>query len=352
MSSTDTEMLAYRFRPKAAHPIEETIPIPTPSPDQVLIKILAAGVCHSDLNILVAGLAPPEWIYNFTMGHEGAGTIVSIGSEVDATHPDLKVGTYVAIHGPNSCEQTTCIACGRGNDNLCRAIWSYGLGVDGAWAEFAVVRATCAIAIPGDIVSIPPEVAAVSTDAVLTPYHALKSLKVGPDQTVLVIGCGGLGHNAIQIAKNCFGVGKVIGCDIREIGLESATRSGADYVTKPDGLAALIEENKLVVDVVVDFVGNQQSLLTGIGTVRPAGIIHVIGLGAATLEVPLAGICFKELTVRSSFWGTKHELVEVLQHVADGKIKPEVETRPMNQAARVLQEMAEGTLKGRVALVP
>ncbi|KAI0784624.1 chaperonin 10-like protein [Abortiporus biennis] len=347
-------MVAFRYYPGETTAVRETLPIPTPKPDEVVIKILAGGVCHSDLGILDPSGSIGEWHNPFTLGHEGAGIITSLGSNVSKTYPNLKEGTYVGVLGPDPCFEPSCNMCSQGKDNLCTTTdeW-YGIGRDGAWAEYCAVRAICCIPVPGTPETVPPEVVAVATDAVLTPYHALKTCdKLTAGQTIVVVGAGGLGHNAIQIAKNVLGAGTVVAVDPRETSLVGAKEAGADYGVSPDDLSSLIKEKKLTVDLVVDFVGTQTSFDTALGAVKPAGTIHIVGLMAPFVKLPLMQAVLKDLTVKTSFWGCKTELAEVLDAVAKGKITPQVETKPLEQCLEVLKEFHEGKVKGRIALVP
>ncbi len=294
-------MVAYRYHPNSTESIREVIPIPKPGPSEVLVKILAAGLCHSDLSFLAPEVELGGWSHVFTMGHEGAGVIAELGSAIPETYPELKVDTYVAILFGNSCFEKTCVECSTGRDNLCRVIRPYGIGDDGTWASYCIVRAESAFPIPGDIHSIPPPIAAIATDAMLTPYHALKTcIRVKPHQTVLVMGCGGLGSNAIQIAKNCLGVKRVIGCDVRDLSLDIARSVGADFATKPEELPQLIEANNLHIDVVIDFVGNQGSFDVAMGVIGGGGIINIVGLLGKTIEFPLVGAAIKDVTIKSS----------------------------------------------------
>ncbi|KAJ3492359.1 hypothetical protein NLI96_g13 [Meripilus lineatus] len=347
------EMLAYRYHSDSREPLQETIPIPSPGPSEVLIKILAAGLCHSDLSILYPELAPAIWPYVFTMGHEGAGVIVEVGSEVPLSHPELKVDTYVAIHACNPCLDESCSNCSSGKDNLCMIHGPYGLGTDGAWASHCTVRAKCVVRIPGDIHSIPPPIAAIATDAILTPYHALKTcIGIRPEQTLLVMGCGGLGNSAIQLAKNSLGVKSIVGCDVRDVSLGIAKTAGAQYTAKPEGLAELIQQNNLHIDVVIDFVGNQQSFDTAFAVVGGCGTIHIVGMGAKDITFPLLGIAAKDLTIKSSFWGRREELPEVLEALARGEIKMDVDIRGFQDIPQALRDMAAGKLKTRAVFIP
>ena len=352
-TSREKDMVAYRYHPDSREPIREIVPVPIPASDEVLIKVLAAGVCHSDLGILTPDIAPATWPHVFTLGHEGAGIIVELGSYVPDTHPELKLGTYVAIHSCNPCLNETCPLCSSGRDNVCMAKHSYGFGADGSWAAYCAVRAEMAIPVPGDMKSVPPAIAAIATDAILSPYHALKqSIGLKPEQTLLVIGCGGLGISTIQIAKNWLGAKRVVGCDVRDLGLEAAKLAGADDTVKPGDLLEFVEKSALHIDAVIDFVGTNNSFETALGAVGFGGIIQVVGMGAKGVVVPFLAVAIKDVTVKASYWGRREELVEVLEAISQGKIKTEVEIRRLEEANQALKDMVAGKLRARVVLVP
>lgn len=298
-------------------------------------------------------LEPGLNIYDLLSGHEGAGEIVALGSGVAAAHPDLKVGTYVAVYGANGCFEPTCRECSSGMDNLCPHTSWIGLGRDGSWGEYNAIPASACVPVPADPKTLSPAVVAVATDAVLTPYHALKTCsRVRPGQTVVCIGVGGLGLNGVAIAKNCLGAGTVIACDTRHASLNQAREVGADHALTPEALIGFLKEHKINVDVVADFCATQQTLDLAQKAVSPGGIVHIIGLMQPNLQITPLDMMAKDLTLKVSFWGCKSELAEVLQAIKDGKINPHVETRPLDECGQVIEEMIAGKLKSRVALIP
>ncbi|KIP10089.1 hypothetical protein PHLGIDRAFT_28634 [Phlebiopsis gigantea 11061_1 CR5-6] len=350
-------MLAYRFDPSSTDPVQKRLPIPIPARDEVLVKILAGGVCHSDVSVLDPTSAsrkgiPPTWC-PFTFGHEGAGIVTSLGSDVATTHSKLAVGAYVAIFSANPCSKSNCRACPHGFDNLCVTHRPYGLGADGSWAAYASIRADALVLIPEGPEVVLPGVAAAATDAVLTPYHAMKELMYQkPGLTVICYGIGGLGLNGVAIAKQCFGAKCVIACDRREEVLQDAKAFGADYTATPGELVKLVRTIRLVVDFAFDFVGSQATFDACYSAVRMGGTIHLIGIHSPSIKINSTKAMAKDLVYKTAFLGTRVELVEVLQLIADGVLKPKVETRPMSECAQVLEEMRQGKLRARIALIP
>lgn len=345
------EMVAFRYYPTATKPTREIVPIPSPGPHEVLIQVLAGGICHSDFGFFEP--APPKYQYqnSFTMGHEIAGVITEVGSTVATTNPALELGTYVAVPCVSGCHESSCPVCSAGKDNLCRKYPQYGIGTDGGWASYMVARAAAVVVVPGDIFRLPPPIVAVATDAVLTPYHALTSAGVHSGQTVLIIGCGGLGYNAIQIAKHCLGASCVLAVDIRESSLLAAVEAGADHAMTPDTLNAYIKETHPVINVVVDVVGSQTTIDIAITSVGHGGTVQIVGLAADNFQVVVKAAVHKDLTIRMCYCGPKKKLAEVLDAILAGKITPFVETRPLDECLQAMEDLHHGKVKSRIALI-
>ncbi|KAJ3835857.1 alcohol dehydogenase [Lentinula raphanica] len=349
MPNLEGEMVAYRWFPGAKTLTKAKVAIPEPADDEVLVKVLAAGMCHSDMLYYDVAFEHTR-TEPFTMGHEGAGVVIALGKHVPSSFPDVHVNQYVVIHGRNPCLSTTCPVCSTNADNLCTQYYPYGLGIDGCYAPYVTVAARAVVPVNATEDIIPPPLAAVSTDAVLTSYHALKDLRVG--EIVLVVGVGGLGINAVQIAKYVRNAKVVIASDTRDIMLRKALEVGADYAVKPHELQHLLSSNNLSIDTACDFVGSATSFRSVLEHVRSRGTIIVVGLGEVVVELPLVSAAKKEVTIKTSMWGTKKELAEVLALVKEKKITPLTETKPLDQAIEVFENMRLSKLQGRVVLIP
>lgn len=332
-------MLAARYKPGQKELVMEEVEQPKPGYGEVVLKVAAAGICHSDLHILEGGFPFPQ---PFTMGHEGAGTVAAVGEGVQG----LEQGAVYAVHGPNPCGN--CTYCREGRDNLCngpnRA--PIGLGMDGAYAEYLKVPARNLIKVPAGVA---PAVAAVATDAVLTPYHALKTIAgVRLGDVVLVIGLGGLGLNGVQVAKALGAY--VIAVDVVPAKLEMARQLGANEVYEANKASEALKGR--LIDVAADFVGIEATASQVQTLVKPGGTIVLVGLGALSFPLINARISPSEIKMLGVFWGTSLELHELLDLIAAGKIQPQVETYPLREVNEGLKKLRQGQVNARLALIP
>jgi len=245
---------------------------------------------------------------------------------------------------------SSCVACVAGKENICPAKKIHGIGLDGAWAEYAVVATRQLTRVPDDVSSA---VACIATDAILTSYHAIMTRgRVTSDSTVLIIGLGGLGTNAIQIAKHVAGARRVYGADLKADSRALALTLGADEVFDAKTLVEEVQKRKLQITHVVDFVGAKPSVLSALTCAAFGATVAVVGLIGPTIEFPPLLFTAKEINLHGCFWGTQAELGDVLKLISEGKIKPEVSEKPLEEAELWIQKMVDGELKGRVVFVP
>ncbi|OAK56290.1 NAD(P)-dependent alcohol dehydrogenase [Rhodococcoides kyotonense] len=343
-------MRALQYRSFGAPPQVVDVPRPEPGPGQVLIRITAAGICHSDLHIM--SVAEEHYRYGalpLTLGHEAAGIVVAAGA--GANH--FKTGTNVLVYGPWGCG--VCRNCAAGQENYCTdstGVRPPGIAVDGALAEYLLVDHERHLIPLGDL---DPIQAVALTDAGLTSYHSVKTSidRLGPGTISVVIGAGGLGHLAIQIIR-AVGAATVVAVDVTSDKLALARSVGADHtVTAGPGAAAEILHlsRGRGVDAVFDFVGSEATVeLAG----RIAGTfsdINVVGVGRGTLPVGYRRLPF-ETSVRSSFWGSRSELWEVVDLAHAGKLAVTVQTYTLDQASAAYDQLARGDILGRAIVVP
>ncbi|KAF5093057.1 hypothetical protein D0Z03_002571 [Geotrichum reessii] len=312
------------------------IPTYTPGPGEVLLKLEASGVCHSDLHILSGSFPLPSGII---LGHEIAGSVVSHGLGVNPD--DFPIGQLYAAHGPNPCG--LCNECRNGQDNLCHSPnhAEYGLGYPGGYQQYTLAKVRNLVKVPE---GVSPEVAAVTTDAVLTPYHAFKKAGINGMSKILIIGLGGLGINAVQIAK-AFGA-HVTAFDLKESSRELARKFGADVVL--DSLA--LEDASQNYDFVADIVSIQSTFDLAFKQVKSNGLIIPLGLGSAKLTFDQNDLLVREIRILGSFWGTSLDQVEVFDLVKRGVITPQVETGNFKDLNEILEKLENGQIKSRLVL--
>jgi alcohol dehydrogenase, propanol-preferring len=340
-------MLAFRLT--APHVTEmRTMPQPDPAPGEVVVRVGAAGACHSDLHIIDApdalGMPIP-----LTLGHENAGWIETLGPGVTG----FERGEAVAVYGIVGCGR--CVACLAGHDNECRKVAPGGIGLsrDGGMAEYVTVPARQLIPI-GDL---DVAQAAPLTDAGLTPYHAIaltrRSLR--PSSTCVVIGVGGLGHMAIQILAATTSA-RIIAVDLRAEALELAQQIGARHGVTSDADAVrairdLVGPRPDGADVVLDFVGAPTTMEIARAVVATGGDIAIVGLAGGSLPVGFGTVPF-ETRVVVPFWGTRAELAEVIALARGGRIHAHIDRFALADAKSAYDRLRAGQLKGRAVIIP
>lgn len=342
-------MRAVQYRSVGSEPEVVEIPTPEPGPGQVRLKVTAAGLCHSDEFVM----SLPEGAYELplTLGHEGVGVVDALGDGATGA----SVGDSVAVYGAWGCG--VCHACARGAENYCSrasalGIKSPGLGAPGALAEYLIVDDVRHLVPLGDL----DPVAAVSlTDAGLTPYHAIvSSLGALPaGSTAVVIGVGGLGHVGIQILRAITGA-TVIALDVDEEKQKLAREVGAHRALHSDDkAAAAIREltGGVGAQVVFDFVGAPPTLEIARQAVAQAGRIEIVGIGGGTLATGFFSTPMGA-SVRAPYWGTRAELIEVLDLARHGAIHVETERFTLEEAPEAYRRLHEGTIRGRAVVVP
>ncbi|MFL5999167.1 MAG: NAD(P)-dependent alcohol dehydrogenase [Streptomyces sp.] len=344
-------MKALQYRTIGAAPEVVTVPDPEPGPGQVLLKVTAAGVCHSDIAVMSWPAENFPYELPLTLGHEGVGTVAALGAGVSG----VREGDAVAVYGPWGCG--TCAKCAQGKENYClRAdalgIRPPGLGTPGAIAEYLLVDDPRHL-VPLD--GLDPVAAAPLTDAGLTPYHAIKrSLpKLVPGSTAVVIGTGGLGHVAIQLLR-ALTPARVIALDVNEDKLRLAKEVGAHETVLSDaGAAAAVRTltGGLGAEAVFDFVGAEPTLRTAGALAAVEGDVTIVGIGGGALPVGFGALPF-EVSVAAPYWGSRSELVEVLNLARSGAVSVHTETYVLDEAPLAYERLHTGKVNGRAVILP
>ncbi|HZT96929.1 MAG TPA: NAD(P)-dependent alcohol dehydrogenase [Chloroflexota bacterium] len=348
-------MRALRLMEWKSEPTLVDVPVPIPGPGQVVVQIGAAGACHSDLHLMHEfgpGLLP--WDPPFTLGHENAGWVHALGTGVSG----LEVGQPIAVYGPWGCGH--CAHCQLGIETLCEnpqgapvPMGGGGLGLDGGMAQYMLVPSS------RHLVPLPegldPVSAAPLTDAGLTPYHAVRRSwsKLAPGATAVVIGVGGLGHLAVQILKATTAA-RIVAVDTREEALALATDNGADISIRsgPDTAGEIrTYTSGRGADVVLDFVGSESTLSLGAAAARMLGDLTIVGLAGGTLPVSFFSVPY-ELSIQTTYWGSRPELVEVLDLGARGLVRPKIATFSLENAVEAYKALQSGQIEGRAVVVP
>lgn len=348
-------MKALRLEGWHSPAVLRDVDTPVPGPGEVLIQVGGAGACHSDLHLMHEfsdGQLP--WSPPFTLGHENAGWIHTLGAGVTGLEP----GQPVAAVGAWGCG--TCARCRADLETYCdhpertaAPGGGGGLGLDGGMAEYLLVPdARHLVPLPD---GLDPVHAAPLTDAALTPYHAVRRSwgKLTPGSTAVVFGVGGLGHLGIQVLRATTAA-RVIAIDPRDTARELAERSGADIVLAPgDDLAVQVRDatSGVGADVVLDFVGSDDTLRAAAAMSRQLADVTIVGLAGGTLPVSFFSPPY-EVSVQSTYWGNRHELVEVLDLAARGRVRAEVRMFGLDEAVTAYELLDAGAIDGRAVIVP
>ncbi|QFQ95093.1 alcohol dehydrogenase catalytic domain-containing protein [Streptomyces phaeolivaceus] len=385
-------MRAVRLTHWGAPAVLTDVERPSPSGEEVLIRVEAAGLCGSDLHVLGARPGTLPYAPPFTLGHEVAGRVVERGP--DAVGP--RIGERVVVYGPWGCGR--CGRCAVGAENYCdrraaldaaRAGTGAGLGRDGGLADFLLVPSGRLLLPVGDL---DPAQAAPLSDAGLTSYHAVAGLRPtpggdrsggrnggrnggengggtggtggtgGPGSTggdvdganVVVIGVGGLGHLAVQILRAITSA-RVLAVDVREEAIALADECGAHFgtVVRADTADALRKRTgDAGVDAVLDFVGTSATLGLGLSVLRAGGALSLVGSGGGELTVRKPGALPPGLRISLPFWGTRPDLEQVVALARSGAVRVATERFPLSRAPEAIDALRSGRVRGRAVLIP
>jgi propanol-preferring alcohol dehydrogenase len=321
----------------------EDRPMPEPGPGQVVVRMEASGLCHTDIHA-ANGDWPVTPTVPFIPGHEGVGIVTELGDGV--TSP--QIGQRVAVPWLGyACG--TCRYCLTGWETLCLSQRNTGYSVDGGYAEYFLAEAAFAAPVPD---GIDPREAAPLTCAGVTTYKAIKVGNVRPGDLVAVSGVGGLGHLAVQYAK-IFG-GTVAAVDITDEKLALARELGADIVidARADDPAAVLQSHGGA-DVAVGLAVDDKSFATAYAGLRRGGRLVLVALPAAgTLSIPVFDTVLNGTSVIGSIVGTRADLAEVFGLHAAGRTRVSYETRPLAEVNEGIAEVLHGKARARLVLVP
>ncbi|HLZ21789.1 MAG TPA: zinc-binding dehydrogenase [Ktedonobacterales bacterium] len=306
---------AIFYEPNAPLRVQDW-PEPSPNRDEILVRVAACGLCHTDLHYLDHGV-PTAKRPPLILGHEATGIVAQVGASVT----NVKTGDRVLLPAVLPCG--TCFACRTGRENICLHMRMFGNDVDGAYAEFVAAPAKDVFVLPDEIPLIE---GCIIADAVTTPYHAVKNrAEVRPGDTVVVVGCGGVGLNIVQFARLAGGI--VIAVDISEEKLDHARRLGATAVINPKqesaGVARAVRKltSGAGADIAIEAIGNPATIQDAFSTLRPGGRLVVVGYSDHEVALNAGRVMYREMEIRGSLGCRPVDYPRVLELARAGRIE-------------------------------
>lgn len=314
--------------------------IPTPGHGQVLVRLEACGLCHTDIHA-AGGDWPVKPTLPFVPGHEGIGIVEELGEGVTGR----RIGERVAIAWLGSA-CGVCRYCVDGRETLCEKQENSGYSIDGAFAEYALASAAFVVPVPD---GISPVDAAPLSCAGVTTYKAMKVAKVAPNDLVGVFGIGGLGHLAVQYAAIMGG--SVVAIDISQDKLDLASTLGAEHVvdaSRTEPVAALEALGGL--DVAVVLAAAPHVFEEAFRSLRRGGRLICVALpgGGATMDIPIFETVLKGISIIGSIVGTRQDLTEVFALHASGRTRVVAQTRSIDDVNEAIAEVTSGKVDARL----
>lgn len=320
----------------------EEVPVPAPGPGEILVKVVACGVCHTDLHA-----ADGDWPVKpkppFIPGHEVAGVVAALGPGVTG----LKEGDAVGVAWlHDAC--LACEYCETGWETLCEHQHNTGYSCDGGFAEYVIAAAPFAARLPPgvDFAAMAPILCAG-----VTTYKGLKETEARPGQWVAISGVGGLGHVAIQYAK-AMGL-NVVALDVTPEKLALARHAGADVAVDafaPDAVADVLAATGGGAHGILVTAVSPPAFAQALHMVRRKGTVSLVGLPPGDFATPIFDVVLKRITVRGSIVGTRRDLDEAIAFAADGKVKAEIAKAPLEDINAIFAALKAGKVEGRMVL--
>jgi len=333
------KMKAAVFKePKRPLEVTEVVKPGIEKDNEVVIKVVACGLCHTDLGYIDFGVPtfkkPP-----LILGHEPSGLVESVGAKV----ANVKIGDRVLL-APITCGD--CFFCRTGRENICESMMMIGNNLDGAFAEYVKVPARSLIKLPDQL---PLKESCVISDAVISPYHAVKErARVKLGDWVAIFGCGGVGTNCIQWANLAGGL--VIGIDVMDHKLKLAKELGAVEVInvkKVEKVSKAIKEitGGMGADVAMECIGNPDTITQAFDSVRAGGTVCVVGYSFKSPPLNAARLMYKEIELSGSCAGVIPDYYKVVDLIKKGRFRIDklITSRyPLGQINEAFDEMRRG----------
>lgn len=319
--------------------------IPRVGQSEILLKVKALGICQTDIKIITGAIPPPIVTLPHVLGHEVVGEVVEVGSQVCG----VEKGDIGLVYTYVTCRE--CEFCLTGRGNLCVNLERIGFERDGGFSEFLCIPAHNFCRFDQ---GLPVHEMAIVADAIGTSYHAITSLAgVKPGQDVLIVGAGGLGIHAVQIAKLCGA--DVFVTDMDAQALDLARQFGADQTFLPAEAPQKIKNltGGWGVHAVIEVVGSPETLSWSLPALKSGGKLILVGYAPGNpfaLDTML--MHYREYEIIGCRFISKAELLELIKLIENGKIKPVVtQTFPFDQANEALKVLKEGKTLGRIVLM-
>ena len=317
----------------------------------VLVRVGFSGLCHTDVHIWEGHYGPIKMEergvrFPLIMGHEIAGYVEEVGEEVTGLRKGDSVVVYPWI-GDGTCK--TCLS---GSEHLCNNVRPIGVFRHGGFAEYVLVPHYRYVIKVGDL---PLKEVAPLACAGITAYSALKKAGVGPDDFLVIIGVGGLGHLAVQLARSLYRP-TIIAVDVRDEALEIAGKLGADYVVNASR-QDLVEEVRRITngagaDAVVDFVNITETAMSGFSSLRRGGRLVLLGLSGEYASFTLPLFPLRGIRLIGSYVGSLKDLVEAVELLRRGVVKPVVTEMRLEEVNEAINKIRERKAVGRIVLRP
>ncbi|MEJ0016608.1 MAG: alcohol dehydrogenase AdhP [Acetobacteraceae bacterium] len=320
----------------------EDVPIPTPGPGEVLVKIVATGVCHTDLHA-ADGDWPVKPTPPFIPGHEGAGIVAALGAGVTTLKEGDPVGIAWLHDACGACEY-----CMTGWETLCESQHDSGYSVNGTFAEYAIGAAAYVGRLPDrpDFAGLAPILCAG-----VTTYKGLKETEARPGEWVAISGIGGLGHVAIQYAK-AMGL-HVVALDVAEDKLALARTLGADAAVNalsPDAVEQVVKATSGGAHGVLVTAVSPSAFRQAIDMTRRRGTVSLVGLPPGDFRTPIFDVVLKRITIRGSIVGTRKDLAEALAFAAEGKVRSHIHQARLEDINSIFTDLKAGKIDGRMVI--
>jgi D-arabinose 1-dehydrogenase-like Zn-dependent alcohol dehydrogenase len=343
-------MLSYQTGAPGAPLIEVESDTPVPSGTEVLVKTLACGVCHSDIHLhdggfeLGGGKRLEVGREGHVLGHEIYGEVVAVGPDAEG----VKVGDRRVVYPWIGCGE--CAVCQRGDEQLCTPGRALGIIVNGGFASHVMIPHAKYLFDKGDVAD---SLAATYACSGLTAYGAIKKLgELAEGDEVVIIGAGGVGMMAIQIAR-ALGMDPIV-VDIDPAKLGAAQQLGVSrtYDSSQMDTAKAIRKATGGAYAALDFVGAEASVNYGLTTLRKGGMLVVVGLYGGALTMPIPFLPMNARIIQGSYVGSPEDMAALMAMVREGKIAPiEIHERPLAEASDALADLKAGKVKGRQVLI-